>query len=538
MFDLDPNRWKADILRFFQQIYPPAPHWKFPLYPFQFEFTCAAVELIADCRSGRCPPRTMAVQIARQGGKSSGAGRLDAYLLTRYNQKGGEIVKTAPTRQPQLETCHKYIEAALGSINAYINRGKGPKAKPVFTTHGGWNFNVGKAWLRLVSGDPDANNHGHTASICLEVDEAQHFNAEVYRESFRPMLATTSAATILYGSQSKADCFLNQEVERLLVLEKEIGRRLVFRYPWEVVAAYNPRYLEHVLSERAELGESHPIFQSQYCLKPVDALGKLFTPEDLLRLTHETDSSGALVGTPPARFQYPRMRGPEVGAHYVAGVDLCGVGEQNPEDLLAPNANPKRDSTVVTVAKLMWRDRPGDTPLPVLQVVDHLYLPGAKAEAVVDDLYRYLFERWRVLQVCVDAHGVGDAVANTLEARRPSQVIALRSKSSEVGYRLQGAVGTGRVKVYTPDADDKTGRAMFNEFLFQMRHIERTIVGQGRMRWVAPTQRGPNGRIIHDDFPKSLGYCVWAASERHLYTRITKQPEIQPVYQFGKGLAA
>lgn len=530
------------ILRFYDSIYPPAPHWHHALYPYQVQALLAMERGVADCRSMRTSPLTFIYRISRQGGKSSSMGRFLTRLLFKYSKAGGEIVQTAPTRQPQLDICKGYLSSALDTFDGFVRQdqvqeGK-QKSRPVYTTRDGYNFHVGQACVHMVSGDPDANAQGHTASILLHVDEAQHFDPAVYRESFRPMLATTNAATIISGSCSTLDSFIEQETERLLLLEGTVGKRLVFSYPWDVVAYYNPAYRAFVENEMLEMGTDHPIFLSQYCLRPVEATGRLFTRADLLKLVSSTDALGQVV----AAFSYPRQRGPVDGAFYVAGVDLCGADEQDAEALLSPEANPKRDSTVVTVARLLWKDRTGDTPLPILHVVDHLYLPGQNPEALTDLLTRFLFEKWHCVHVCVDANGVGDSVAATLRNRRPGQVDALKGKASEVGYRLLSAVKSGRLKVYTPEADDRAGRAMRSEFDLQLRYCEKEVSPTtSRLKFGAPARRVPTttgaARILHDDFPKSLGYCVWAAQD-HLYTRTTKARPPKRAYEFGRGLAS
>jgi hypothetical protein len=58
-----------------------------------------------------------------------------------------------------------------------------------------------------------------------------------------------------------------------LELERHDGIRRHFSFDWQEVAKYNPDYLSYVEAERTRLGENHPLFLTQYCLKPLHGGG-------------------------------------------------------------------------------------------------------------------------------------------------------------------------------------------------------------------------------------------------------------------------
>ena len=95
------------------------------------------------------------------------------------------------------------------------------------------------------------------------------------------MAATTNATIVFYGTAWHDTTLLERAKQRPLELERRDGIRRHFEYDWEVVARYNPAYLRYVEAERQRLGEQHPLFLTQYCLKPIAGGGRLLTPGQL-----------------------------------------------------------------------------------------------------------------------------------------------------------------------------------------------------------------------------------------------------------------
>jgi len=114
---------------------------------------------------------------------------------------------------------------------------------------------------------------GHTADILLEIDESQDVSKDKYTKEFRPMASSTNATTVHYGTTWDDSTLLEEIKQTNLELEKADGIRRHFRFDWQEVARHNPGYRDFVESERARLGEDHPLFRSQYALLPIRSGG-------------------------------------------------------------------------------------------------------------------------------------------------------------------------------------------------------------------------------------------------------------------------
>ena len=134
-----------------------------PLRPYQSEPMQAALESI---RSGQ--GRTYTVMFARQMGKNELSAHLECYLLNLYQRQGGTIVKTAPTYQPQT------LDSKLRLLAALDN----PLDEGQWWVREGHMVGLGKAACLFVSGHEASRVVGLTASLLLEVDEAQDMDEE------------------------------------------------------------------------------------------------------------------------------------------------------------------------------------------------------------------------------------------------------------------------------------------------------------------------------------------------------------------------
>ena len=133
---------------------------------------------------------TVTVMYARQMGKNELSAALEAYLLTLYQRVGGTLVKAAPTYRPQIVTSLLRLDGLL----------QNPLTAGRWRARFGYMREVGAARALFFSGQERANVVGATASLLLEIDEAQDFSAEKYAKDFRPMGATSNVTTVLYGT--------------------------------------------------------------------------------------------------------------------------------------------------------------------------------------------------------------------------------------------------------------------------------------------------------------------------------------------------
>jgi hypothetical protein len=348
---------------------------------------------------------------------------------------------------------------------------------------------LGNARQVFLSADESANVVGNTAHILLEVDESQDVSREKYTKEFRPMGAATNVTTVHYGT-TWDDSTLLEEVKRLnLELERRDGTRRHFRYDWQEVAGHNPDYRRYVEGERARLGESHPLFQTQYCLRPIRGGGGLLSPGQMAQL----------------RGRHGRRRHPEAGKVYVAGVDLAGEAEEGDDEALRA-LKPKRDSTVVTIGELDFSGMQPDLglPGPGIQIVEHCQWTGSPHTDLYPQLVDVLKNVWRVRRAVVDATGVGAGVASFLAGALGKSValpfVFTQQSKSRLGFALLAAVNSGRTKMYSADGSEE-----HREFWFQMEKARSVFRPNQTMGFYVDPAVG------HDDFLSSLALLVEAA---------------------------
>ncbi|MGQ9516151.1 MAG: hypothetical protein ACUVT1_02680 [Anaerolineae bacterium] len=430
-----------------------------PLRPYQVEPLEAIVRSVLQHQG-----LAFTVMFARQMGKNELSAHLEAYLLNLFQRAGGTIVKTAPTFQPQLLVSKMRLESLLDNpLNA--GRWRGER---------GYMIRLGKARAVFLSGDSQANVVGATAGLLLEVDEAQDFDFEKYQRDFRPMASTANATTVLYGTAWSEDDMLWRQKLHNLEAERRDGMRRHFENDWHALADMDETYRRFVEGERQRLGEEHPLFMTQYALRPLSGAGRLFSPTLLERLagTHRR-------GWPPAE-----------DAVVVAGLDVGGGGAG------------EHDASVLTLAAAIPHEVTG-VPLPRLYIIEHVAWWGEDLTALGAQVAE-LARAWQIQRLVVDATGIGAGAASFLRAalgaERVEPVVFSLGMKSRLGYALLAAVGAGRLQMYADD-DSPESRA----FWAQCRACRREVLPGQQMRFFVPAEEG------HDDYVVSLALCVHAA---------------------------
>lgn len=468
-----------------------------PLRAYQVEPLRAILQAVRQ-HSGQ----VFTVMFARQMGKNELSAHLECLLLNLHQAGGGSIIKTAPTYQPQLITSKARLLQALDNP---LNRG-------AWRMQDGYRVTLGKASCAFVSGYEGARVVGMTASLLLEVDEAQDVAEEKYLKDFRPMASSTNACTVLYGTAWSGDTLLEKQAALNRDLEARDGLRRHFQYDWQALAATSPQYRAFVEGERQRLGEAHPLFRTQYLLQPLGEETRFLSAQQRAQLAG--DHQG----------YHERLEGKE----YVAGVDLAGEDEQA-QDAALRASKPRRDSVVVTVAELDY------TPLadllePRVKIVEHYWWTGRKQRALYATLVDVLRNVWGCRRVAVDGSGVGAGVASFLAAALGRNVVEQfvfsSASKSELGYALLAAVNGGRVKMYRQMAgcqmsdirlagepnvipgnsatDDLASGNPISEFWRQMEQARYQVAAGQTLRFFVPEKEG------HDDFLMSLALCVRA----------------------------
>ncbi|MBI2908093.1 MAG: hypothetical protein HYX92_10625 [Chloroflexi bacterium] len=444
------------------------------LRPHQAEAGRAILESVFE-RKGL----TFTVEVARQGGKNELSAQLEVLLLTLHIGAGGNGVKCSPTFKPQTVTSMMRLKERLNDA------GYGRSWK----SEHGYIIRLGRARQLFFSADKAANVVGATAHLLLEVDEAQDVAGDKYQKEFRPMGASTNVTTVLYGTAWDDSSLLERIKQSNLELERRDGVRRHFEYDWQEVARYNPDYRRFVEGERERLGHSHPLFLTQYCLKPLHGGG------------------GFLSAAQLAQLQGDHCRRRVFGARgvFVAGIDLAGEAE-GIEDAALRALKPAQDSTVVTIGRLDFSGCDAVIKEPRIEVVEHYWWTGTPHTDLYPRLVDLLRNVWGCKRVAVDATGVGQGVAGFLASALGKSVVvplAFSAQSkSRLGFALLSAINAGRLKMYATDGSEE-----HREFWLQMERAKSHYRPNQTMNFYVDLARG------HDDFLISLALLVEAASD-------------------------
>lgn len=417
---------------------------------------------------------TITVMFARQMGKNELSAQLEAYLLTLYSARGGTLVKAAPSFKPQIINSLLRLKDTLTT---------NPLTRTRWRPQFGYILRLGDTSITFLSADPAANVVGATASLLLEIDEAQDIDPDTYDRHFRPMASSTNATTVLYGTAWSDDTILERQRRLNLAHEARTGERLHFEYPYTHLAHLNPHYKAFVEAEIARLGPDHPTIRTQYLLHTLADAGHLFSAHQrhLLQGTHD------------------RHLTPHPDTHYIAGIDIAGEDE-DAHDALARHLTPKRDSTVITIAAVTPTS---DTSEPLIRIVHHLWWTGR------DQVWQYqrlthLWSRWNFTHVTVDASGIGHGLAQFLANRYPTRVTEYTftaPSKSRLAYDLLAAINTERLTVYAPD-----GSPEHRQFWHEITHTRYRLRAGEQLTWSVPPTDG------HDDFVVSLALAAHAAT--------------------------
>jgi len=441
---------------------------------------------------------TFSVEMARQGGKNELSAQLEVLLLTLFMAKGGNLVKCSPTFKPQ--TVNSMIRLKERLSDAGYSGFWVPEL--------GYMLRLGAAREIFFSADNASHVVGATAHILLEVDESQDVSREKYSKEFRPMGSATNVTTVHYGTTWDDSTLLEEVKQTNLELERRDGLKRHFRYDWQEVANYNPDYRRYVEAEKERLGESHPLFQTQYALKPIRGGGGFLSPEQRAQLqgAHQRlRHPGGVVDAVRRRSDSDISLGG--GARkYVAGVDLAGEAEEG-EDAMLRAMKPRQDSTVVTIGELDFSPDVSGLPQPGVNIVEHYRWTGRPHTDLYPQLVDLLKNVWGCRRVVVDATGVGAGVAAFLEKALGRPVVTpftfTQQSKSRLGFALLAAINSGRVKMYAADGSEE-----YREFWHEMERAKSFFRPSQTMNFYVDPAEG------HDDFLMSLSLLIEAAGYR------------------------
>ncbi|GCF11219.1 hypothetical protein [Dictyobacter arantiisoli] len=450
-----------------------------PLYPYQERVGDA---ILTSIREGRGD--TFTVMFARQMGKNQLSAVLEAYLLFAY--ESGSIVKAAPTYKPQVVNSRmrllSMLEAPLLRARVWKSFGYiiGLAAQPELV-----DAQTGPR-IMFFSAGPESSIVGATASLLLELDEAQDIQPEKYDIDLKPMSATSNATTVMYGTAWSDDTLLARMRAHNLLLQEQDGIQRHFEYDWHTLAQLNPRYQRFVEGEIARLGEDHVSLRTQYRLLPINGAGLLLNDlqRHLLRGVHGWQ-------------EQPADSASEDG-YYVAGLDVGG--EERPRPGEEKKATNKRDSTVLTLGRVSYHD----LNLPGIEIVHQAWWTGKSYR----DQYAavsMLMQTWNIRKLIVDSTGLGEGLASLLcdkfGAERVVGYKFSRPSKSHLTYQLLSLINSARLKLYR---QEDAPQFLYEECWKQLRLARYRIPGENSMDMYVDPGEG------HDDFLMSVALCAEA----------------------------
>lgn len=400
------------------------------LHSYQSEWADYILRMIADRRS-----ETVTIEMPRQSGKNETSAQLEVALLAVNGRRGGDIVKCAPTWKPQTVNSKLRFDARAKMAERRL-----PFLD--FKPSMGYIYRCGRASIQFLSADPAASVVGATASMLLEVDEAQDVDRTKFNRDFSPMRASTGAPLVAYGTTWTDDTLL-EEFKRSVEEGRSRGQN--FRILPETVAEANPAYGDFVDSEVKRLGRDHPLIRTQYFLEPLAQAGRMLKP-DQLRL---------MVGEHKRQIQ--RQGEPQI----VAGIDFAGADELA-GGLISLGTGSGRDSVALTIAAVEWALIAEGLLVPLVRILDRYEWTNVNPVTLHTALYDLLQNKWKVDRIHCDATGVGAAstafLAEALNKHGRERVTAITfdgawQTHTRLAFQYLAAVLGSRLKDYQPGFD-------------------------------------------------------------------------------------
>jgi hypothetical protein len=436
------------------------------------------------------------VMFPRQSGKNELQAQIEAFLLAFFYKRDAELVKISPTWKPQSYNAMRRLERVLR---------KNFFTRMYWTKEQGYIYRVGQARIFFLSGSPETNIVGATASTLLSVDEAQDIQIQKFDKDIAPMAASTNATRVFWGTAWTSRTLLARELRSALSAEKEDGVRRVFVAGAQDVSAEVPAYGLFVAAQVSRLGRSHPMVRTQYFNEEIDAEGGMFPPERIASMQGE----------------HAALSEPQPGCVYAILVDAAGEDEwaAGPDASLTGTLealqNPGRDATAMTIVEIDRSTICDDLiKAPTYRVVQRRQWIGIKHVLLYAQL-KALAELWRAYYLVIDATGVGAGLASFLERSLPGKVLPFifsASSKSKLGWDFLGIIDSGRWKEHRTGGH--SGQAAEQaEFFRQLSFCQYEVrVGPGKeLRWGVPdgTRDAANGSLVHDDLVLSAALaCV------------------------------
>lgn len=457
------------------------------------------------------------VQITRQAGKNEISAFIQHYLLLYGWYYGVPIsgVKFAPVYKPQIQASMDRLEGADtldsgGLAGSLLTKGRYRKSD-------GYKYHMGpprdsNKWA-FLSINPSASVASQTAYTLLEGDEAQDIDTDKWERDAQPMGSFNNATTVLWGVAWTKDSFIYRAEQQARDMEERLTKqlgyrpRLVFKVDaYAVIKSGNDNYRKAFENQVARLGIDHIAIQTQYLLKPVDAIGRFFNGEQLARIYH-TNHHMQLT--------------PKKGATYVWGLDVAGQEEESTEVAATVGVH-RRDAMTLVIGEL-FKD---GTVVPVC-LYQWVGKAHTKARQILPKIIR---GHWNCLGGVCDATGIGEPLAyylkEQLDRNNDGLVEAYKFKAngdeskSKLGYLAYDMVANDLFKV-PPIPQDPDMAELWKETRWQLEHLTREAKRQQYINFYVPANAEPRkpGHIPHDDFAMACFLLMRAARNINPNTR-------------------
>lgn len=445
------------------------------------------------------------VMFPRQSGKNELQAQIETYLLMLFSQSGGEIVKISPTWKPQSLNAMRRLESTLR---------RNIITKDLWQKESGYIYRIGEARILFLSGAPESNIVGATASLLLEVDEAQDVLAAKYEREIAPMASSRNSTRVFWGTAWTAETLLARELAAARKFEQEscqsgnLLARRAFCINAEIVAAEVPAYGRFVQEQVRKLGRQHPMIRTQYFCEEFGGENQLFHEDRIKSMQSD----------------HPPRTAPQASDWIVILADVAGADETSGKTFGETEAVDRRDATAITICSIAYPDAKSefarsDSVQPVWSVLQRVLwtnLPLSEQYVRLTEMIRI----WDPKRIIIDATGIGAGLSSflirTVGASRVIPFTFSASSKSKLGWDFLALIDSGRWHEYLTALDDfdKEQSALQTLFFQQLRSCRSEIhPGPARiLRWGVPEGvRDPvNGDIVHDDlvFSAALAACL------------------------------
>ena len=422
----------------------------------------------------------------RQSGKNELQAQIECYLLTSLSGRQCEMVKVSPTGEPQNRNAMRRLERVLSQNLVAIPLKWGKEA--------GYIYKVRNARMVFLSGSPESNIVGATASTLLEVDEAQDVAIDKYDKEIAPMAASTNATRVFWGTAWTSRTLLARELAAAQEAQRLDGQQRAFIMTADDVAKEVPAYGAFVQEQIARLGRNNPMVRTQFFSETIDADGGMFNKQ-----------RQALM-----QGHHRQQAAPVAGHIYAITIDVAGEDESARDPSLEGGAggrsatltNPGRDSTALTIIDVDTSTL--EDPLigrPTYLVVGRHQWTGIKHSSLFARLTA-IIDHWSPTWLVIDSTGVGQTLASFLLDKYPTITLPFvftSASKSTLGWNFIALVETGRYKEYVSIGEDQ----LHSDFWTQVENCQYHILdGPGQMmRWSVPdgTRDQRTGELVHDD---------------------------------------